>query len=139
MVDDEASRALRGDGRQARNVPLLAQGLYYIVAGLWPLVDLRSFEALTGPKPDRFVVEATGLLFAASGAALAVGAVARGQDRSSRILSALVPMTSTFVALRHRPQVRAVYLADAAAQFGMAVWVTASRATPRTSPGRAGA
>ena len=31
---------------------LRVQGSYYLVTGLWPLVHLASFEAITGPKVD---------------------------------------------------------------------------------------
>lgn len=41
---------------------LLLQGLYYLVTGVWPLVSLRSFEAITGPKSDDWLVKTVGLL-----------------------------------------------------------------------------
>jgi len=34
-------------------VPLaIAQGLYFLATGLWPLVDVGSFQAVTGPKTE---------------------------------------------------------------------------------------
>lgn len=105
---------------------MLVQAGYYLMTGIWPMVHLRSFEALTGPKPDRFVTEATGLLFAATGTTLAVAARQGSGDRPSRVLSAIVPIMSTFVTLRHRPALRLTYLADATAQCALAAWVAAS-------------
>jgi hypothetical protein len=29
-----------------------AQGAYYVLSGLWPLLSRRSFETLPGPKTD---------------------------------------------------------------------------------------
>lgn len=34
----------------------LAQGLYDLVGGLWPLLHFRSFEEVTGPKVDHWLV-----------------------------------------------------------------------------------
>jgi hypothetical protein len=31
---------------------LIAQGVYYLVSGVWPLVHRRSFEAVTGRRTD---------------------------------------------------------------------------------------
>jgi hypothetical protein len=31
---------------------LLGQGVYYPVTGIWPILDRRSFEQVTGPKVD---------------------------------------------------------------------------------------
>ncbi len=46
------------------------QGLYYIVSGIWPLVHFTSFELVTGPKHDRWLVRTVGLLAAAIGMTL---------------------------------------------------------------------
>ena len=41
---------------------LLIQGLYFLVTGVWPLVSMRTFEAITGPKTDDWLVKTVGLL-----------------------------------------------------------------------------
>lgn len=46
------------------------QGAYYLVTGLWPIVHFASFEALTGPKRDRWLVRTVGLLAAVIGLTL---------------------------------------------------------------------
>lgn len=33
-----------------------AQGVFNIVSGVWPLVSMRTFEAIYGPKTDRWLV-----------------------------------------------------------------------------------
>jgi hypothetical protein len=40
------------------------QAAYYLATGLWPLVHLPSFEAVTGPKTDDWLVHMVGLLAA---------------------------------------------------------------------------
>src|SRR4051794_41964369 len=49
---------------------LRAQGAYYTLTGLWPLVHMASFEAVTGPKTDDWLVRMVGLLAAVIGATL---------------------------------------------------------------------
>ena len=51
------------------------QAAYYVATGLWPLVHLPSFEVVTGPKTDDWLVHMVGLLAAMIGAALGVAAV----------------------------------------------------------------
>jgi hypothetical protein len=45
-------------------------GVYYIVTGLWPVVNIYSFELITGAKTDDWLVKMVGLLAASIGLAL---------------------------------------------------------------------
>ena len=47
------------------------QAAAYVATGLWPIVDLRSFERVTGPKHDDWLVRTVGGLAVALGAGLA--------------------------------------------------------------------
>ena len=40
----------------------LAQAIYYIATGVWSLVGIRSFQAVTGPKIDTWLVKTVGVL-----------------------------------------------------------------------------
>jgi len=42
-------------------------GLYYIGTGLWPILHLPSFVAVTGPKHDTWLVQVFGAFIAAVG------------------------------------------------------------------------
>lgn len=44
-----------------------AQGLFYVVTGLWPIVHLESFLAVTGPKTDLWLVQTLGALLVGVG------------------------------------------------------------------------
>lgn len=46
----------------------LAQGGYFALTGLWPLVSMRTFERVTGPKADRWLVQAVGASLGLAGA-----------------------------------------------------------------------
>ena len=40
----------------------ILQGGYYIAAGLWPLLSMASFEAVSGPKTDDWLVKTVAVL-----------------------------------------------------------------------------
>lgn len=63
------------DGRDSRALRTLAwlQGVFYVLTGLWPLVSLETFLAVTGPKVDLWLVKTVGLLIAVIGATLLLG------------------------------------------------------------------
>lgn len=41
-------------------------GWYYLMTGIWPLLHIRSFVWMTGPKTDRWLVKAVGGLVTAT-------------------------------------------------------------------------
>ena len=78
------------------------QAIFYIVTGVWPFVSIRSFEAVTGPKVDRWLVKTVGALVAAGSAA------------------ALAAIDTVYVARR---RISPVYLLDAVAEIALvAAW-----------------
>lgn len=102
------------------------QGAFYVVSGLWPVVHHKSFEAVTGPKKEPWLVQTTGALIAAIGVALLVGARERGRTvKTLGIASALVlGGADLFFGLRRR--ISPVYLGDAVAEAALiATWLIA--------------
>ncbi len=105
-----------------------AHGLFNIVTGLWPVVHIRSFETVSGPKVDRWLVRTVGALTAANGLAQLT---ARGPEQR---LSAQVGLgTSTVLAavdVRYGAmgRISRIYLLDAAVQLA---WVVAWTMTLR--------
>lgn len=45
---------------------LFIQALYYFVSGLWPIVHMASFEKVTGPKNDKWLVQTVSALILCS-------------------------------------------------------------------------
>ncbi|VTR52312.1 Uncharacterised protein [Sphingobacterium thalpophilum] len=43
------------------------QGIYYCLTGIWPVIHISSFMAVTGPKTDLWLVKMVGLLSLAIG------------------------------------------------------------------------
>src|SRR4051812_3941777 len=47
-----------------------AQGAYYLITGVWPLVSIGTFQRVTGPKTDLWLVKTVGVLVAVIGGVL---------------------------------------------------------------------
>src|SRR5688500_5252805 len=56
----------------------VVQGGFDVVTGLWPIVHLRSFERVTGPKLEGWLVKTVGALISVVGGTL-VSAGLRGR------------------------------------------------------------
>lgn len=73
---------------------LLAQGAYYILTGLWALVDIDTFMQVTGPKTDTWLVKALAFLFCAIGLVL----VLAWSEKALLLPSMLALCTAVFMA-----------------------------------------
>jgi energy-converting hydrogenase Eha subunit E len=108
-----------------RPVPL-AQGMFYVATGLWPIVHLGSFEAVTGPKVDRWLVRTVGGLIAAIGASLIAGAFERRTSRAIRMLGMGSAAALGLADVIHvgRGRIPKIYLGDAVVEAALiAGWV----------------
>lgn len=82
---------------------------------------MRTFEAVTGPKLDRWLVKMVGLLATATGVALAVGLRREQISAESRVLAVATAasfcMIDTVYAVNGR--ISRIYLADAAVEMAL--------------------
>ena len=76
----------------------MAQGVYYVVSGAWPLVHIDSFQKVTGRKTDLWLVHTVGL----------------------QVLIELVYVLKRVIS--------PIYLADAVVELGFIGWWVASLA-----------
>lgn len=60
----------RGRGPGFSGYTSLAQGAYYLLTGIWPLVSIGTFQKITGPKTDLWLVKTVGVLVTAIGGVL---------------------------------------------------------------------
>jgi hypothetical protein len=105
----------------------LAQGLYYVVMGLWPVANIRSFQLVTGPKTDLWLVKTTGLLIAVIGAYVLAG---RGETAALAAGSALA-LGAVDVIYSVKRVISPVYLLDAAVEGALVcAWAAAGLLTP---------
>ena len=66
----------------------LLQGIYYAASGLWPLLHMPSFLAVTGPKQDVWLVNTVGVLVCVIAGVLLFAAVRRAVVPEVRLLGA---------------------------------------------------
>jgi hypothetical protein len=106
----------------------LIQGIFYVATGVWPLIDIVSFQVVTGPKTDLWLVRTVGVLVTVIGAVLLLG------WRSRRITVELVllavgsalGLASIDLIYSLSGRISAIYLADAVAELGLAAaWMLA--------------
>jgi len=101
---------------------LIAQGLYYVITGAWPILNRRTFESITGPKTDFWLVHMVGALAIAIGIAILAGARGRGIERKVRretiYLSALAAIAFASIDIVYvlNQTIRSIYLGDAAVE-----------------------
>ena len=92
------------------------QGAYYLLTGLWPLVHLPRFEAVTGPKVDDWLVHMVGLLAVVIGGTLALG-TANGRSSTLEVIVLASSSALAFAGIDLwyglKGQISPVYLADA--------------------------
>ena len=117
----------------AERVPLI-QALYYLLTGLWPVVHIGSFQTLTGPKAEHWLVRSTGLLLGVIGLTLAVSSRRRPPSPETPVLgvgtAAVLAGVDVVYVLRGR--ISPVYLGDALVELGfIASWAAARRGVGR--------
>ena len=126
--------------KQKPQITPIVQGAFFLATGLWPLVHLRSFEAVTGPKTDRWLVKTFGALTAAVGASLIVGGVEGSRSRALPILGAgaALALAGSDLAFVKKGMSR-IYLADAVVEFALTLaWLAELRVlSPWTRSGHA--
>jgi hypothetical protein len=104
-----------------------AQGAYYLVTGLWPIVSMRSFEAVTGPKLENWLVKTVGALVTATATAFLAASRRRPVPSEIRILG--VSAAAAFIAIDciyvAKKRISRIYLLDALAELGLILAWTA--------------
>jgi hypothetical protein len=108
----------------------LGQGLFYTATGVWPLLSRRSFESVTGPKTDWWLVQTVGLLVTAIGGTLTIaGAAGRaGSDLRRLAVASALGLAAIDIVHSTRGRISKVYLLDAAGELCLAAaWVAFTR------------
>jgi hypothetical protein len=96
----------------------LGQGAYYVASGIWPLLSIGSFQRVSGPKTDVWLVKTVATLIAVVGGTLTVSAVRRQDTPEMALLSmgsaaGLLAIDVVYVAKR---RISPIYLLDALAE-----------------------
>jgi hypothetical protein len=103
-----------------RSVALI-QSAYYVGTGLWSLTSIRTFEAVTGPKTDRWLVKTVGALVTVIGGVVGLAALDGPPSRDVRRLavSSALALTGIDVIYALRRRIPPIFLLDAVAELAL--------------------
>jgi hypothetical protein len=106
----------------------LVQGIYFFLTGIWPILSIGTFQMVTGPKNDLWLVKTVGVLIAAIGLSLLIASWRREDSYAIAALglgsaAALAGIDVVYVWL---DVISPIYLADAAAEALLILWWSAA-------------
>jgi hypothetical protein len=98
---------------------LLLQGIYYLITGIWPLLSMQTFEAVTGPKTDDWLVQTVGALAATIGITIINGSRRQGPTADIFVLATLsaISFAAVDIVFASVGIISRIYLVDAAIQI----------------------
>ncbi len=107
-----------GAGTWQRRLAII-QGSYYLTSGLWPILSMETFEKVTGPKTDDWLVKTVGALIAVTGGTLLVSGLGEGPSNDLQLLAAgsAAALTVVDVTYVSRGRISRIYLLDAVAEI----------------------
>jgi hypothetical protein len=124
-----SSPARRADARRSlRKLTAYAQSAFYVPTGVWPLLDMRTFEKVTGPKLDDWLVKTVGGCVAVAGAVVGLAARRNRITPEVALLGAGTAAVLTGIDLVYvaKGRIGRIYLLDAVAETTLiAMWALA--------------
>lgn len=120
--------------RRYSHILSMLQGLFYVVTGVWPLVSIGTFQRVTGPKTDLWLVKTAGVLISVIGGVMLIAGLRRRVTPEVAILGAgtAAGLTAIDVVYVSRRRISPVYLLDALAELAViTAWVFTAGARRR--------
>jgi dolichyl-phosphate-mannose--protein O-mannosyl transferase len=102
------------------------QGFYYLFTGLWPLIDAFTFQLVTGPKTDVWLVKTVGVLVSVIGAVLIMVGLRKTVNLEVSVLAigSALGLAAIDIVYVTRGRIAPIYLLDACAElFIAAAWI----------------
>ena len=97
---------------------------YLVATGVWSLAHRRSFERVTAPKEDYWLVQTVGALAIAIGVSLGVAVRRRTQEPETIVLAAASCIAFGLASVRASQTESRVYLGDALLEVAfLAAWL----------------
>jgi hypothetical protein len=108
------------------SVLLLVQGIYFIITGIWPVIDINSFMLITCPKTDLWLVKAIGVIFFCEGICFLLSGVTHEGGLPVLVLSVTNSIGLIFIDCYYvfTGTLCSVYLGDAAVELTLLIcWI----------------
>jgi hypothetical protein len=106
----------------------LIQGVYFLLTGVWPLISIRTFQAVTGPKVDLWLVKTVGALVAVVGLTIVLAALSGTVGMAILVLSVVSAAALCIVDINYSMKgvISKIYLLDAVIEIAIiAGWIIA--------------
>jgi hypothetical protein len=106
---------------RALTILAAVHAIYYVVTGVWPIVHIRSFLAVTGPKVDLWLVKIVGALITVVGGVIAMASW-RGRIDAEIVTLAVgcaAMLAAVDVIYVLKRVIAPIYLGDAVAEAGL--------------------
>jgi hypothetical protein len=107
----------------------IGQGFIYLGTGVWPLICAGSFQKVTGPKIDFWLVKTVGLLISVIGAVLGLAGARRRVTTEIALLGigSAASLAAVDVVYVSKKRISPVYLFDAVMEAGLiSFWALAA-------------
>jgi hypothetical protein len=97
------TQAIQQPGREGKTwftlfiVLCWVQGLYYLLTGLWPIFSIDTFQMVTGPKNDLWLVQTVGALITVIAVVILLAAILRRPSLEVALLAILAAIALTAV------------------------------------------
>lgn len=112
-------------GKSLADYLALGQSAFYVISGVWPILHIGSFQKITGPKTDLWLVKTAGTLIAVIGSVIGLAGYRRKVSPEIGLLAVgcaagLAAIDVVYVA---KKRISPIYLLDALAEGGLiALW-----------------
>jgi hypothetical protein len=106
----------------------LAQAIYFGLTGIWPIVHIRSFMAVTGPKIDLWLVKTVGVVIVAISIPLFTSVIHHNVTIDIMLLAIASSLGLTAIDVYYvaKKTIAKIYLMDALAEVILiAAWIMA--------------
>ncbi|HET6569585.1 MAG TPA: hypothetical protein VFG50_16590 [Rhodothermales bacterium] len=116
-------------GTSLRRMVALGQGVYFAATGIWPFLSIKTFEAVTGPKHDKWLVKTVGALVGVLGGVLVTSAAKKepSSDLVQVAIGSAAALTAIDIVYVAKKRISPVYLLDAAAEIVLILGWAVSR------------
>ena len=123
-------RKPKSSGHDLAALVWVVQGVYYVITGVWSLVGIKSFQVITGPKEDVWLVKTVGVIVTVIGGVLMSAGLRRERAPEVTALSigSAVGLGGVSAWYSLRGRISKVYLLDTLAEtILIGLWVAIRR------------
>ncbi len=111
----------------------IGQGAYYLVSAFWSMVSMRSFQWVTGPKTDIWLVRTVALLLMVIGTVLTIAGFRKRTWPESPLLGmgSAATLAGIDIVYTAKGRISRIYFLDALVELGFLVaWARAALFRP---------